>query len=329
MTKIIKATNCILCEAGAESTTTTTRDAAAEHRYQRNPLDLLTVNYGVGLDSTAMLVRMKDEGIRPDMIIFSDTGTELPETYAYLPIMQQWCKRVGFPEITVVRYKPVRATYDSLWRNCLVNETLPSLAFGLHGCSLKFKAEVINKFLKNHPAVKACLAAGGKIQKAIGYDAGPADMRRSAKAKRATAKRLERVEQLRCGGEKIKADLWETAHCTYHYFLQDWGLARTALAEIIRAEGLPVPHKSACWCCPASQPEEVVELKLNHPKLYEKALQIEETARTGRHGLKTKCGLGMGNWKWSALKDCNDPADARRVLRAAGYKVSLKETLRP
>jgi hypothetical protein len=56
---------------------------------------------------------------------------------------------------------------------------------------------------------------------------------------------------------------------------------------------------------------------------------MERLARDGRHGLKTKKGLGMGNWAWEALSECSDPTQARAVLRAAGFKVSLKEALRP
>ncbi|MCH8137297.1 MAG: phosphoadenosine phosphosulfate reductase family protein, partial [Proteobacteria bacterium] len=44
----------------------------------------LIVCYGAGVDSTAMLVALKREGTRPDLIIFSDTGGEKPETYEYL-----------------------------------------------------------------------------------------------------------------------------------------------------------------------------------------------------------------------------------------------------
>ncbi len=45
-------------------------------------MSLLVVSYGVGLDSTAMLVEMHNRGMRPDLILFSDTGGEKPETYA-------------------------------------------------------------------------------------------------------------------------------------------------------------------------------------------------------------------------------------------------------
>lgn len=63
---------------------------------------LLVVAYGMGVDSTAMLVGLHQRGVRPDLILFADTGGEKPETYAYLPIIQAWLERVGFPPVVVV-----------------------------------------------------------------------------------------------------------------------------------------------------------------------------------------------------------------------------------
>ena len=60
------------------------------------------VNLGLGVDSVAMLVGLKDRDRRPDHILFADTGSEKPETYDYLPIIDAWLARVGFPAVTVV-----------------------------------------------------------------------------------------------------------------------------------------------------------------------------------------------------------------------------------
>lgn len=57
----------------------------------------LVVSYGVGVDSTAMLVAMYRRGIRPDVILFADTSAEKPETYDYLKIIRKWLAKVGFP----------------------------------------------------------------------------------------------------------------------------------------------------------------------------------------------------------------------------------------
>ena len=287
----------------------------------------LVVSYGVGLDSTAMLVEMHNRGIRPDLILFADTGAEKPETYAYLAIINAWLASVGFPTVTVVRYEPARAPYSTLEGKCLANETLPSLAFGGHSCALVFKRDVMVKYLKAWAPAQAAVARGGTIIKAIGYDASRADLRRRGKADRATERlRLKVAERAACGQEPL-ADQWEIAHCTFAYYLQDWGLERAELAAIILAAGLPLPVKSACFFCPASKPEEVVQLRLDHPELYWRAVTMERRARDGRHGLTEKAGLGMGGWSWEWLADCDRPELAAEHLKRRGAQIT--EGLRP
>ena len=96
--------------------------------------DPLVLAYGMGVDSTAVLVGWQTRGVRPDLILFADTGSEKPETYAYLPVIQDWLSRVGFPPVVTVRYEPKNfknyPPYKTLGENCLTNATLPSLAFG-------------------------------------------------------------------------------------------------------------------------------------------------------------------------------------------------------
>src|SRR3984885_8980269 len=58
----------------------------------------LVVAYGLGVDSTAMLIEFAMRGIRPDLILFADTGGEKPETYQYLKIIRPYLARVGFPD---------------------------------------------------------------------------------------------------------------------------------------------------------------------------------------------------------------------------------------
>src|SRR5437868_9035040 len=84
----------------------------------------LVVAYGLGVDSTAMLIEFASRQIRPDLILFADTGGEKPETYAYLPIIQRYLARVTFPPVITVRYQPSRAVYDTLEGQCLHTGTL-------------------------------------------------------------------------------------------------------------------------------------------------------------------------------------------------------------
>lgn len=213
----------------------------------------LVIAYGLGVDSTAALVGLNILGIRPDLILFADTGDEKQETYDYLPVIQAWLARVGFPPVGVVRrvietfkhWPP----YRSLGENCLTNGTLPSLAFGFKSCSLKWKVYPQNQYCDRWDRAVAWWAAGGKLKKVIGYDAGTNDRKRYAQA---------------VGVEDPKYDYW--------YPLIDWGWDRDRCKAEIAKAGLPVPPKSACHFCPASQPEELHELK----KVYLRSIVIME-----------------------------------------------------
>lgn len=257
---------------------------------------MLAVAYGAGVDSTAMLVGMHARGIRPDVILFADVGAEKPGTYSYLPTMQAWCARVGFPQITVVRYEPVRATYRNLEEKCAVNETLPSLAFGFKSCSIVFKREPQDKWMRKHPLAQATWARGERVVKAIGYDASPADARRS----------------------KIADDR------EYHYWypLREWGWERAECIRQIEAAGLPVPVKSACWFCPASKRHEVEWLAEHHPELLVRGVAMEDRARDGKHGLQSTKGLGR-NWAWREVAEARGLVARRALPVVSGAQLSL------
>src|SRR5262249_35082086 len=149
----------------------------------------------------------------------------------------------GFPSVTVVRWAPVRAPYSNLETKCLTNQTLPSLAYGGHSCSLVFKVEPQNKFLKTWAPAVETWARGDKVVKLIGYDGGDRDRKRSSKAAGAIATADD-------------AHLYD-----YQFPLQQWGWNRDRCKAEIAAAGLPVPIKSSCFFCPAMKQSEIAEQK--------------------------------------------------------------------
>src|SRR5436305_6542513 len=150
----------------------------------------LVVAYGMGVDSTSVLVEFARRKIRPDLILFANVGGPhlnrmgggKEETYAYLPVMNTFLRAHGMPQVTVVRYTPKNfknwPPYYSLEENCLTNGTLPSLAFGFKSCSLKWKASPQEKFVNAWQPAKLCWSTGRRVKKVIGYDCGPKDLRR-------------------------------------------------------------------------------------------------------------------------------------------------------
>ena len=213
--------------------------------------------YGMGVDSTAMLVGLQQRGVRPDLILFADTGGEKPDTYLYAPIIRQWLRDVDFPDLQVVRYVPPIAPYDTLFGNCWSNSTLPSLAFRKKGCSIKWKRMPQDRIVDHWLPAQDCWANGDRVRKLIGFEAGE-ERRRYADR-----------------GDDPQYDYW--------YPLMDWELNREACQRLIADAGLPVPVKSACFFCPACKKPELVELAVEHPDLHACALALEGRYRSGKH----------------------------------------------
>ena len=130
------------------------------------------VSYGGGVNSTALLIGLHQHRIPVDLILFADTGAEHPHTYAYLDVMDRWLKDHGMPPITRV-YKTTRdGKRLTLEQECLQSGTLPSMAYGFKRCSLKHKIGPQEKFCNRYPPCRKVWAAGKRVVKFIGYDAG-------------------------------------------------------------------------------------------------------------------------------------------------------------
>jgi hypothetical protein len=148
---------------------------------------------------------------------------------------------------------------------------MPSLAYGGKSCSLKWKAAEMDYCHDRWDAAQAAWAAGLRVMKLIGYDASPADLRRST---------IEGDDQYQ-----------------FIYPLRDIGLKRDQLMNIIADEGLPQPGKSACFCCPAMKRHEVMNLAWSNPQQCADALLMEAQAL-----LRSAQELNMQKWVESYLR---------------------------
>ncbi len=293
-------------------------------RVKRRPLpsDPLVVSYGLGVDSTAMLVglaalfREGREEFRPEIILFADVGAEKDESYAYMGRMNRWLKSVGFPTVQVVAWATEHTAKGygaarTLEQQCLINQTMPSISaskFGASLCSVLWKQDTMNRWME----IKSGLLeqrrgegwvtkSGGKIVKAIGYD--------SDETKRAQKGTFRVDQELRSLKDKGRAPIYE-----YWYPLQAWGWDRArCIAEIETAIGA-APPKSSCWYCGAMKKPELLELPKEELM---RALLIETVAARGRHGENQDFGLG-GTFRWLDFAKENDLvtlADLARLER--------------
>lgn len=257
----------------------------------------LIVNFGGGVDSTALLIEMVRRGApAPDFVMFADTGGEKPETIEHVTKFSAWLIEHGYPAVTTARYTPKKVKYRTLEQCCIQNETLPSLAFGYKSCSLKFKAGPMDRFLKQQPTIKAAWAASLKPTKYIGYDCGPRDSKRAI--------------------NKVEDEFY-----IYRYPLRKWGGFDRPACEKVCLDALGyVPAKSSCFFCPAMKEAEVADLAVNHPTLLARAIAMEDNARAGKHGLRKIEGL----WGRTRKRD-GRPGSWRKWAEDRGLVAPLME----
>jgi hypothetical protein len=244
--------------------------------------DPLLLGFGGGVNSVATLILLRNYGLRPQLVTFANTRGEKPGTYAYLAVVEQWLHtHWGLPLTQVVKSSP-RTGDESLEAESLRRETLPSRAFGMSSCAMRWKIEPQEKFLNHWPPARECWARGRKPIKVLGYD----------------------------GGEQRRASVHDDDKLRYWYPLLEADLDRDACIRLIESEGLPVPPKSACFYCPSSTKAEVLWLAEAHPDLFARAVKMEETALGNtRYPLREVKGLGR-HWAW---KDLVQMAPAERT----------------
>lgn len=214
----------------------------------------LLASWGLGVNSTAMIIGMVEHNEPPDFVISADTKAEKPESYEFRLEFEEWMRNHN------IAYVEVSKKGETLEDDCLRRKALPSVAYGWKTCSDRYKRRPIQSW------IKAMYGSCANVRMAIGIDAG---------------------EQ-----HRVKAD---TNYAETLFPLIEWGWSREECVAAIKAKGLSVPIKSACFFCPNSRKSEVLWLALNHPELYGRAVAMEHNAE-----LTTIKGLGR-RYSWEQL----------------------------
>lgn len=284
-----------------------------KNRPAPDPRSPIVVSYGGGVDSTALLIAMYLKGIRPDLIVFSDTGDEKDETYAFIKLFNRWLKSIDFPSISRTRYRMqipkerkklltfysqkywktialasleawtvayqnVRQSvrYSTLMEKCIVLKSLPSKAFGRGGCSLTWKIQP-NRLLVSKWMAKSSISFDVPVRSVVGINAGE------------QSRLLNKKGELK----PLKETVFGVTFIT-EYPLIEWGLDKDNERALITSIGLSIPPKSSCKRCPHMTPPEILALS---DKDYEIGCFIEENAEP----FTSIKGLGR-SFSWRELK---------------------------
>lgn len=99
------------------------------------------LNYGGGVNSTALYFVLRKKGLPLDEILFADTGSELPETYDTVSKFKAKMDFYGFLFTTVKS-----ALAPSLYDYCMGKRMVPSRM--KRDCTSKFKVAPMRKYLR-------------------------------------------------------------------------------------------------------------------------------------------------------------------------------------
>lgn len=226
--------------------------------------------YGGGINSTAMIVALTLNGTKLDAILFSDTGAEKPETYAFIRRFNKWLRKHGQARVTIIRRVSKNGDARTLEQHCLHYRQLPSIAYGHKQCSHKFKIAPQEKWVNRFAKAQKSWKNQRAVIKYIGFDAGE-------------------VRRVRPGDKKYNP-------C---YPLIEWGWDRNRCKQEIINAGLCLPPKSSCFFCPNMKKGEILNLP---KKLKKRAIAMERNAQAMLRDIK---GLGR-NYKWEDLINADE-----------------------
>lgn len=200
------------------------------------------VSLSGGKDSTAMLLRMLEEGMPVDIILFCDTGMEFPGLYHHLERLEAY---IGRP---ITRLK-AEQTFDYYFFDHMPNRRNPELAgrkgFSWSGpcnrwCTAVLKTRIIDRYLKD-------LAENYTLIQYVGI----------------ASDEPKRIRNLK-------------------YPLVEWGMTEADCLAYCRERGFDwdglydIFHRVSCWCCPLQSFDEFRKLRKNFPELWDRLRYMDK-----------------------------------------------------
>lgn len=214
---------------------------------------------GGGTQSTAIAALIVQGKLpKPDFAVIADTGREMPTTWEYIEqVTRPALASVG---VEIVRVKA--SDYAAPWGRQVFATSghlmIPAFS-NLDGkasklsafCSGAWKSKVVDSYLSKTFGLKR-----KHFVKWIGFSFDETT-------------RILRMQE----GAEFMAGLIRFPLVT------DAQVRRQEAISIVRKIGWPTPPRSRCWMCPNQSDLEWAEVKENHPKLFQEAIEMDESIR--------------------------------------------------
>jgi hypothetical protein len=217
----------------------------------------VVLSLGLGIDSSAVAVLMANgdprvAGLRQRLALATngDLEAEVPPTYQFrdqylVPYLEE--RGLAYTSLAPAVVDRHGQIHSNLYDYYFAQAAIPTRA--RRSCTHRFKIITIQKHALD------LLGDGQAIEVMIGFDCN--EVRRTTK-------------------------LADSKRFVYCYPLIELGIDRLEAAAILLQNGLPVPRRSACFCCPFSRSLDWHELGRRWPHLYDAATRLEENVRQQR-----------------------------------------------
>ena len=251
------------------------------------------LSWGVGMDSTMLVLKY---GMDADIIIFSDTGAEEMETYAYLQYIMPKLPYQIREKIVVLENHKMGAIDEWYFDN-----KLQPMPFADRQCTDKWKVRLIKNYLRNEFGEQAVF----EMMVGINYDEQlererplPTDVQLeyhianvlkydsaklltlSKKAKVSVEDYKERLRNaLQTGTFNKKGEFVPGLQYLRNvYPLCDHKVGKQQEEEFYKEEGIMIPPKSGCYFCPMKSKAEWNRTATEQPEMYENAKAISNNS---------------------------------------------------
>lgn len=226
----------------------------------------VVLSLGAGVQSSAIAVMAyseKDYGIpRPDSIYFADTGAEPTFVYQWLYELDKWVSDRG-GDINIVSRGNLER--DTIQRKENDEQFTPIPAWTekdgdgtsrplRRQCTREYKIHVIEQEIRDDLGYEKGQVMKGKVNVGVMLGISTDELTRASQNDR-------------------------TSWTTNLFPLLDIGYSRSDCEKIFEQNGLRKPKKSSCYFCPYHDDQYWSDLKENHPKEFEKAVEFDEKIR--------------------------------------------------
>ena len=200
-------------------------------------------SWGMGVQSTCFPYMVQDGLLEGfDLMAVSDTGSERPESLAMLEPMRRMVEGMG------LEFRVAHSHLGKLHEYYQSKGAIPMI--GAKHCTAKFKIRPIRRVIREY----------------VGNGAG---------------KQLAEVWLGITTDEKHRAGESDVKWITNRYPLLELGWSRQDCVDYLESKGVAV-RKSGCFMCPYQNGDEWLDVRDNHPSLWQASLDLEDAYFTER-----------------------------------------------